>query len=70
MDQDLPNVPTISGDAHVYLSSRLSADTQLREGLLADTRQSEAFNLGLLAGMAEARRVIDFMFNRPDLQED
>lgn len=66
------NPPSISGDAHTYLSEELSADAQLSRGLLTDPNhhhQSEAFKLGLLAGLAEARRVVNHMFYRPDLED-
>lgn len=68
---EFPNPPSISGDAHTYLTSELSADVQLQRGLLnSNHHQSEAFKLGLLAGLAEAQRVVNFMFYRPDLSED
>lgn len=68
MEFDLPKVPTLSGDAHEYLMSQLSADTQLKQGLM-DTHhnQSEAFKLGLLFGLSQAQRVADRMFHQDDL---
>lgn len=68
MEFELPKVPTISGDAFDYLVGELSIDSQLKRGLLdSHHHSSEAFKLGLLAGLSESMRVVERMYHTDDL---
>lgn len=68
----MDNIPAINKAASDFLLDQYSIDTQLTNGLLSEVNhnQSESFKLGMIAGLTEARRIVKFLTDRPDLKED
>lgn len=69
MGDDLPSINKAASD---YLLEQFSIDHQLSRGRLSESNRnhSESFTLGMIAGLTEARRIIKFLTDRPDLLED